>query len=384
MFAALATAAAIMTKGIFILVTIGGGFLFYLISIKGLRQLLHYRWLLFILLVLIFITPELYSLYTQFDLHPEKVVFGTTSVSGIRFFLWDSQFGRFFNTGPIKGSGDLMFFFHTTLWAFLPWSLLLIAAVWNLARRPVSNKLATIISGSALLSFIMFSLSRFQLPHYLVILFPHFSLITGRYINGLKNIKTIRIWNWIQSTILVILPIIILSLYIYSGLVSSVMAWLPGTAIIVLTLLIFRKNVTTDILIKGVIFTTVLFYFMNLFFYPSLLKYQSGMVAAKAINKIAPAEQPFLYMNNSWTFQFYCMKPPIQINNDSLKNYKFESVNAFVRQQDLAYLDSSVYKYSVIQQFDHFHVSILNREFLNKETREKNLNKAMLIKIYTR
>ena len=46
-----------------------------------------------------------------------------TSVSGIRFFFWDSQFGRFFNTGPIKGSGDPFFYFHTPVsYTHLNWS----------------------------------------------------------------------------------------------------------------------------------------------------------------------------------------------------------------------------------------------------------------------
>jgi hypothetical protein len=60
---------------------------------------------------LIFILPEIWCLYHQFDLHPEKIVFGHTGVSGVKFFFWDSQFGRFFNTGPIKGSGDPYVFY---------------------------------------------------------------------------------------------------------------------------------------------------------------------------------------------------------------------------------------------------------------------------------
>lgn len=63
------------------------------------------------IILLIFISPELICLYIQFDSHPEKIVFGNTHVSGIRFFFWDSQFGRFFNTGPIKGKGDPFFLY---------------------------------------------------------------------------------------------------------------------------------------------------------------------------------------------------------------------------------------------------------------------------------
>ena len=106
-------------------------------------------------------------------------------------------------------------------------------------------------------------------------------------------------------------------------------------------------------------------------------------MAAKTINIIEPEEQPFLYMNNSWSFQFYCKKQPIEINNDSLKNFKTKSLYAFAKEQDLAHLDSNGYKYSVIKSFDNFRVSMLTSGFLNKITREKYISKTMLIKIYT-
>ena len=126
---ALLAACAVMTKGIFILVTIGGGMVVYWMITTQWKQFLNYRWYLLFILILVFITPELYCLYVQFDMHPEKTVWGQTNVSGIHFFFWDSQFGRFLNTGPIKGSGDISFFFHTILWAFLPWSVLFYIAV---------------------------------------------------------------------------------------------------------------------------------------------------------------------------------------------------------------------------------------------------------------
>lgn len=141
----LIAACAVMTKGIFVLITIGGGFVIYWIISKQWKQFINYRWWIMLLLILLFITPELYSLYVQFDLHPEKVVFGRTNVSGLKFFFWDSQFGRFFNTGPIKGHGDPSFFLHTILWAFLPWSVLLYIAVIQLIRK--KGKILILVTG---------------------------------------------------------------------------------------------------------------------------------------------------------------------------------------------------------------------------------------------
>lgn len=136
--AAFFAALAIMTKGIFVLITIASGFVVYWIATKQWRQFISIRWYLFLLCCVIFILPELYSLYHQFDLHPEKIVFNTTHISGLKFFFWDSQFGRFFNTGPIQGEGDWLFFVHTILWAFLPWALYLVIICFNGIKQLLS------------------------------------------------------------------------------------------------------------------------------------------------------------------------------------------------------------------------------------------------------
>ncbi|MBS1567068.1 MAG: glycosyltransferase family 39 protein, partial [Bacteroidetes bacterium] len=86
-------AGAVMTKGPFVLITIGAGFVINWILKKEWSQLFHPRWWLALLLVGIFILPELYCLYVQFDTQPQKLVFGRTGVSGLRFCFWDSQFG---------------------------------------------------------------------------------------------------------------------------------------------------------------------------------------------------------------------------------------------------------------------------------------------------
>src|ERR1700712_3349034 len=72
---ALLTACAIMTKGIFVIVAIYGALLGQMVFQKKLKEVLRLKWLLLGLLTLVFILPELYALYKQFDLHPEKTVF---------------------------------------------------------------------------------------------------------------------------------------------------------------------------------------------------------------------------------------------------------------------------------------------------------------------
>ena len=77
-FTSLFSAAAIMTKGIFVLIIIYSAIFGNLIFRKEYKKLFNYKWIIVFVLTFIFILPELYALYIQFELHPEKVVFDKT------------------------------------------------------------------------------------------------------------------------------------------------------------------------------------------------------------------------------------------------------------------------------------------------------------------
>lgn len=139
-------------------------------------------------LTLLFTGPELAALYWQFDLHPEKTVFGRQSVSGIRFFFWDSQFGRFFNSGPITNDGgNPWYFVHVFLWAFLPWVAAFGVALWTgvrtFARLDHGERDAFVyLCASFFISFVMFSATSFQLDYYTVIVYPFAAILCARFL----------------------------------------------------------------------------------------------------------------------------------------------------------------------------------------------------------
>jgi 4-amino-4-deoxy-L-arabinose transferase-like glycosyltransferase len=140
------------------------------------------------------------------------------NVSGIKFFFWDSQFGRFFNTGPIKGHGDPSFFVHTTLVGlFTLVAYAMFAAIWHFIKtgiKDVQKREWLCISG-ALLTFLLFSASKFQLPHYLNIVFPFFAIITAQYLVGLQTERTIKTIRAVQIGLVVLLLIVIVALALY-------------------------------------------------------------------------------------------------------------------------------------------------------------------------
>ena len=216
------TALAMMTKGIFVLVTIAGGFItlwFYHLLVGRHRETAKNRpqpvltwfikWVSAGLLSFLFIAPELITLYLQFDLHPEKIVFNQTHVSGIKWFFWDSQIGRFFNGGPISGhthSFHYLFFTYTFLWAFLPWSFLFIAATYWIIISLCSidsrmnrhqRKAYFYLLGAFFPTFCMFSASSFQLDHYTNIIIPFAAMMCAGWVCHKQDASAVqsRLYN---------------------------------------------------------------------------------------------------------------------------------------------------------------------------------------------
>ena len=382
-------AGACMTKGPFVLITIGAGFVIDWLWNKEWEQFRSIRWWLAIIMTAIFTLPELICLYLQFDKHPEKIVFGHTGVSGIRFFFWDSQFGRFFNTGPIKGSGDPFFYFHTLLWAFLPWSLLLYAAIVRKLKRSAESSAATpprrnipgdkICLGAAAASFVVFSLSRFQLPHYLNILFPFFAILTAGYIYEIHRRGTRKAVRIIQDSINVLLPVLVL------GLLWLLKGWtwlmIPVAILAILPFYLFRQQVLPSSIARSIWMSMLVFAFINFILYPAILRYQAGTQAGRYLETHPAAQTAYLLQEApvSYSFEFDAPIPVDRIPIDSLPKTSESLLFAPAAFADS--LDKRGYKATAIRQFDYFHISQLTGEFVNYRTRATTLTPWALYRV---
>jgi 4-amino-4-deoxy-L-arabinose transferase-like glycosyltransferase len=381
------TACAIMTKGMFALVPIGGAIAGHFIITKQWKALFSFRSLLGIILVMIFILPELWCLYHQFDLHPEKVVFGQKGVSGIRFFFWDSQFGRFFNTGPIKGSGDPFFFVHTTLWAFLPWSLLLFAAVFQYIKK--SSKNAKMhewfcISG-ALLTFLLFSASKFQLPHYLNIVFPFFAILTAQYLYYIKLNRSIRAVNVTQTIVIILLLLLVCTLqYFFRPEVFSLYTALV-LAVLFLMMVVFPDELGLSanhkIIFRTVLASFIINLYLNLSFYPSLMKYQAASEAAMYINQNNKQNMPIVILSDDYVtaFEFYINKPIIKIDAGGKGQLPAKPFLLYAPTAVINSLNSKGWQTKPLSTYERYWVSRLNATFLNKYTRTTELTPTEVV-----
>jgi len=380
-------AGAIMTKGMFALVPIGGAIAGHLAITRNWKQLFNLRWLLAAVLILIFILPEIWCLYLQFDSHPEKVIFGQTHVSGIRFFFWDSQFGRFFNTGPIKGKGDLFFFVHTTLWAFLPWSLVLFAALFQFIKTGVKNVQSRewfCISG-ALLTFLLFSASKFQLPHYLNIVFPFFAIITAQYLYSLRSERTIGVIRIMQIVVVVLLLVIIGALHYFFRpaefdwhVVVTLLVWIGLLLIIPSS---FGKTDYRQTAFRTLIMAFVVNLYLNLAFYPSLLHYQAGSEAAMWINKNNPQKLAVvqIFEGNTYPFEFYLNQSLQTISGDASGTLPGTPYILYGEADVIAGLAAKGYKIQKLADFQRYYITRLKPAFLNNATRDKEVTPMQVV-----
>ncbi|MCC6287832.1 MAG: glycosyltransferase family 39 protein [Chitinophagaceae bacterium] len=385
---ALLAAFAVMTKGPFVLITIGAGFIIHWIIQRDFNQLFNYKWIVAFILIAVFSLPEVYTLYVQFDLHPEKEVFGTTGVSGVRFFFWDSQFGRFLNNGPIKGKGDLFFYLHTMLWAFLPWSLVFYMALgWKIFKSgKFYHKQEYITIGSGLTMLLIFSLSKFQLPHYLNILFPFFCIITAQYLYQLQKPAWIRVMTIVQYIIIVALLLLPILLIYFYHTHHSMLAVMYMLVVIVATFLVFKKNDLFSTIGKSFLAALGAYGFLNIFFYTSLIDYQSGSNAAKFSNTLTgnSVKHAAVYGTFSHSFTFYTKKDVVYGNLTQLKVYAKQPLLIYTTQEGLEEIRSNGFEIMDTHTFPYYHASKLTGKFINYKTRPSVVDTHYLITVVAR
>ncbi|MDB5157484.1 MAG: hypothetical protein JWR50_2191 [Mucilaginibacter sp.] len=388
LLAALFTACAIMTKGIFVIVAIYGGLLGQLIFKRKFTTLFSPKFIGLYLLTILFSLPEFYALYIQFDLHPEKLVFGRHNVSGIKWFLWDSQFGRFVNSGPIsrtKGGGDLFFYVHTLLWAFAPWCLLFYYAVYKRIREIFNKTLLPeyyTLSGGLLL-LLLFSLSRFQLPFYANIVFPLFAVITAPYCyQQLSNIgskfRSISLWVYI-----VLFMALVLVINFFLKPASYVLFTVDCGVFFLLILLINNQVKEQARKIFFIVCAAALFanFYLATVLYPTIASYNGQITAANYINQ-PQYDQYHVYIGRmeSNVFQFECNKPVDYLPTEEFGKFEAKQNAVFyMTQYSLNYLIANHIPFHVVQSFQNYSQERILPAFINSATRDKLLDKVYLI-----
>jgi 4-amino-4-deoxy-L-arabinose transferase-like glycosyltransferase len=384
--AGLLTACAIMTKGIFVIVPIYGALLGQLIIQKKFFDIFQFKWILLFLSVLILTVPEFYALFIQFDLHPEKTVFHTHNLSGIKWFLWDSQFGRFVNSGPItRQPGDIFFFLHTLLWAFAPWCLMFYYAAYKnikdiFQKRKLPEYYA--LSGGLLL-LLLFSVSSFQLPFYTNALFPLFAIVTApmcyKQLSRAGTLyRQISLWTYV---ILFLLAIPVLHYFLRP--ISSLFFIIDCAAFLIITFIIITRAQTPQLKVFFIACAASLFanFYLDTVFYNEVVNYKGEIKAADYINQKAFAKyRVYALSDENNIFQFYTDRPIDIITPGSFNKFNPLVPSVFYvnrRSMDSLLADHADFK--VIKAFRDYPKENILPGFINNTTRSKVLDSVYLI-----
>lgn len=371
---------AIMTKGIFLLIPIFSGIFFIALYMKNILSLFKLKWVMAYLLIMILITPEIYSLYLQFDLHPEKFVFNKNSVSGIKWFFIGSQVGRFLNSGEIVQSkyNDYFYFLHTLLWAILPWTLLFIATIYTTLkefRHNLEKEKIIYLLGSILPIFIIFSISSFKLDHYTNIIIPFIAILSSTIFIDLQyEKKGSRLIFYFHMGIFYTLFILVAVLiYLIFGYVWDFIFVSVG----ILTIFIIKEfKWKIQLIMYSVLSVLIVMSFLFIVFSKIFIKYEAGYQISKITN-----HDNFMvidYKVNSLTLNFYAKGKYLFINNEkdllTLKKPFFlvtdkEHINEFKFSPNIVYTVTG----TTIDKFTKY--------YLNKNKFEQILKTYYLIKV---
>lgn len=366
----------VVVPGIFIVVTA--------VSRHKLLTLFSWKWISVLAIFLLLISPVLYCYYLQFNLHPEKTIRGINNIDGIRFILFDQNIQRAGGTWGTAMKNDYLFFVHSFLWTFVPWSLLAVAALIQLLK-----KRNTRIENAGLLStFLLFGLlltfSGFKLPHYLVICFPFAALFTARWMISLYTnpLHTKRYW-YIQTGVtsaILIFGLVINSLFFP---LTNFLLLIP---VVLLLSLVFHYWKTTFLAYSEKMILVPLLAFLlfilaaNTSFYPALLQFQAGTSMPATIKGSVDPEKVWFWKNDisaSWQF-----------NTGTLRKEFRPRIMALPGKKWLAYYAASeplIEKSGIplgkkyIQP--DYEITRLTLKFLNPATRDKTLSSLIIVEI---
>lgn len=392
---ALFMALGFSTKGLVGIIMPGLAIFLYLLYKRDFKQLFNLKWIAVGLLTAIFMIPVVYCFYLQYDLHPEKTIRGMTNISGVQFILWGQNIERLEGKNFGAPPRDYFFYFHTILWAFLPWCIIVYYAVgsrlkemWQNKFKPVNN-LEALTVGTIIFILLLISTSQFQLPHYLNILFPFFSITCAAKLVQLhrqQRIKALKIAYGIQLFIAILSVGVIGLLCIWCFPINNVII-----GIITLLILTFigwsivkKETIAAKIFTVSVATSAFVNVLLNGNFYPQLLTYQGSSALAATANKEKIAPENIYYYNIpafNFAFDFYTQNlKPVSLLDD-VKNKAVSNPWIFTNRNGLDTLKQSGLLITDMRQAQEFHVTALTPAFLDPRTRNQELDTLYLVKI---
>lgn len=387
LLAGLALAGGLMTKGPLTAMVAVFAFVPHFILRRHWKALFRWEYLVLVAVAILLMVPMMIGLYQQFDLHPEKVMWGRQGTSGLRFFFWTQSFGRITGENTWHEYDSFFFLFQNMLWSFLPWVIFfvcaLVADIRSIFRKKflLSPTEECISTGGFIVTYCALASSRAQLPHYIFVVFPLAAIITAKFLHkllyegGFPRLKTglIRFHYGLFIVLWLALPILLMVPFSF----VNKMAVLVCLAVMVGLYVVLNSRLKVlHPFLRNSLFTMMgINILLNLFFYPSLLQFQPGVKVSQVISeKNILARQVYLYNftpSRSLDFEanhtFQTIHTPDSLPSGSYILTSKASWDSLPKNQ-----------YRKIFEGEQFHVTKLTLKFLNPATRHKETDRYFI------
>ncbi len=379
--AALGLALGFCTKGHIAVFTPAAGIFFYILYKRDWRSFFHWHLLVIIFAFAVFIAPVVYCYYLQYDLHPEKVIRGKSGRSGVAFILWKQNFERF--QGDSFGAdakNDYLFFFHSFLWAFAPWSILAFVAFFKRLRNFTNRKGEWLTLGTFIVMALMLTFSGFKLPHYLNIIFPATAVMTAAFLaERWERRKNLRPFLLTQIILCSLCLLVAGAVNVWAFPVSNLVVIIGFFVLLLLSaLLLLRVRLQLSKIVFASVLTSLLvFYLLNANFYPQLLQYQAGNeLAFDTKGKVDPKHVYFMPGIYSSSYNFYTAELRKEFHDSVLQQPS--PVWIAIDPERLKQI-----RQPILQAYEHadYEITRMQLPFVNPATRKNELTKMLLVRV---
>lgn len=382
--AALGLALGFCTKGHIAVFTPAVSIFFYILYRRDWKLFINVKWLLMLLFFAIFISPVVYCYYLQYNLHPEVVVRGKNNIDGVSFILWGQSIERFSGEMGSDAAGDRFFFIHSFLWAFAPWSIIAFIAVITRLKTFITGKYEWLTVGVFIVMLITISFSGFKLPHYLNIVFPTTAVLTAAFLIEKKaSRKWVRVFYVLQLIVTFLLLALSLIIHAWAFPVSNGLI-IAGLVFLLALVFYYFKSKMYDRWTKSILIPVsamiLVFYLLNLNFYPRLLTYQGGNQLAKVVKDPIDPNEIYLWKDYySSSFNFYTKTIRKEFSDTSFREGRRTWILADRR--NLAEIRAEGYLLGKSFSANDYEITKLDIKFINPARRPEEVSQMVLVEV---
>ena len=344
---------------------------------KDFRFLFDYRWFLGIILAFVVASPALIGLMNQFGW------------AGIRFFFWENNVGRI--TGSyVQAINDPIFYVHSLIYLFLPWSLLFFISAFYEFKFLIKNKFRSTeyftLTGIWIFFIILNSASS-QLPNYVFIIVPLIAVLTAKWVDiAIENRqKLFGIFFKVQNFVAVVLWLMIFTVAFYLFPIPEFGYWIVALTGIFLSLyVIFKvKDDFIRFLAPTLISFACLILLLNTHVFPYMFSLQAPPKVARYFTANAGAgNKLYNYKYGQYELFFYSEPQATQLKSVSALKKAAESNGSWIFTDPEGYseFEALQIKPDTIIEYKHLYLNRGGR-FINPKTRDKVLQPMYLIKM---